>query len=293
VADGNLQLSRNSIGCSYVIRAYDQYKDNIDTLCALIYSEFRVKVQPKFDKKENYWFIKFGNKVIFRYLNKIFDIPIGDKSSIIRMPKIIKDSHISYQIAFVSGFMMFDGGVHFNQARFSLGTKSKMLYEDIKQVLESLKLCPDYTNEKITKSKDVFSIEIWKKDVLKKLLKKFIEPNTTKWKQLNYLINGLDRKLESLDEGISLLSSIYPRVRKSAITYVDIIKAINKMGHTTTKELSEVFNKHPKVIFNYLKRLEEFRILESKIKKDKFPNKVYKIWSINSRLLKTGGGEKR
>jgi transcription initiation factor IIE alpha subunit len=103
----------------------------------------------------------------------------------------------------------------------------------------------------------------------------------------------LDRKLESLDEGISLLSLIYPRVRKSAITYVDIIKAINKMGHTTTKELSEVFNKHPKVIFNYLKRLEEFRILESKIKKDKFPNKVYKIWSINSRLLKTGGGEKR
>jgi transcriptional regulator with XRE-family HTH domain len=163
VADGNLQLSRNSIGCSYVIRAYDQYKDNIDTLCALIYSEFRVKVQPKFDKKENYWFIKFGNKVIFRYLNKIFDIPIGDKSSIVRMPKIIKDSHISYQIAFVSGFMMFDGGVHFNQARFSLGTKSKMLYEDIKQVLESLKLYPDYTNEKITKPKDVFSIEIGRK----------------------------------------------------------------------------------------------------------------------------------
>lgn len=284
VADGNLQLTKNAFGCAYEVRIWDQYKDNLDNFCSLIYSEFGIKREPKFDIKENYWYAKYGNKVILRYFSKIFGIPIGDKSAIVKMPDIIKTSSIEHQIAFINGVIMFDGGIHFAQPRFSLGTKSKLLYNDIKRVLNALNLQPDYTNEKIIDYKDVFSIEIWNKGKLKIILKTFIEPNTIKWKQLNYLINGLDFTPKNLDDAIAILSTIYPKARKSAITFKDVIKTLGNRGGTTTKDMSKEFNVDPKVIFNYLKGLEEWNILTSVVRKETSPNKAYKIWSINPNL---------
>lgn len=273
VADGHLSHRKLKSGMlEYTIVIRDGFKDNLDLFCKWSKNEFGIKLIPRYSKKDHHWYVSFGNKIIFRYLNKIFEIQFGKKSNVVRMPKIIKNNQ-KLRSAFTTGVLMFDGGVDHRTGYFDLTTKSKFLIVDIKNTLSTFLIEPDYVSDKLDPISGVFKLRIRRKEKLKRLLN-FLEPDTTKWLQLNIHMNGM-KEIESLDELIEKLKIVYPRVR-SGITFEDVIKIVNEMGFVTMKDVQKKLNRQKTVVYEYLKRLEDWKILKS------YRKGVYKVWYLNS-----------
>lgn len=279
VADGNLQLIKrtNSYGKTYQIGVTEQYEDNLNNFCKQIESEFGIRLKPKFDNKNHCWFIRFCNKVIFLYLNKLFEIPYGDKSAIVKMPTIIGAASLNYKIAFTKGVVMFDGGLSFRTHSYVIASKSIRLIDDIKSVLISCGIVSKFIKYD-TDSKNTHQLRIRDKKMLELLLKIFIEPKTIKWTQLNFILNGWQNLPKSLDEISKVIEKVYPR--KSHWTNLnDIIEIVRTLDKAKTKDIHKHFNlKHQRSLFEYLKALEDWNVLKSS------REGVYKVWCINPNL---------
>lgn len=280
-ADGSIDMPPK-VKKNYVIRLYDRYKENIIKFCELIKQEFELKINVFFSKKDNCWYIKFANKIVFRYLTNIFEFIPGKKAATVKMPSIIKSNGITYKIAFLKGFVTFEGGIGFGIPKISIPTKSKKLFKDLLEIFEEMKVKPDYINNKILDPKDVYTITFWDKKKLKKLLGIIFEKNSIKWNQLNCLLNKFSIKdFEKINEVIAFLEKIYPKAKKNAITYSELLKIIKKTKFITLEDAEIIFNKHPRTIHTFIKNLEKWKILNSK------RSGIYKVWYINPNLTQT------
>jgi len=276
IADGHLKYRKTKNGCDYSIIVRDQYEDNLLLFTKWLKEEFGTIVRPAYDKNQRLWYIDFSNKIIFRYLNSIFEIPFGKKSNIVKIPKLIENSYDEYRKAFVVGVLMFDGGINYRNGYFDLSTKSEFLVKNIEHILRKFNIKPDYISKEIDKYSKVFELRIRRKKKLGRLLQLFIEPNTTKWEQLNTHVNGLNN-FDNLFEIIMKLNALYPRIRDS-ITFEDVIKTIEKFKLVKVSDLTQKLDRKKTVIYEYLECLENWKILES------HRIGLYKVWHINPNL---------
>jgi hypothetical protein len=116
---------------------------------------------------------------------------------------------------------------------------------------------------------------VWCKNDLKKILNYLIEPNTTKWKQLNILLN----EFKTCNyKNLELIDILYPSQRKTSISFSNIIKLFEKFGPLTKKEIQLRLNRSERTVRSLLNSLERMKILKCTA------NKPYKVWSINPYL---------
>ncbi len=100
----------------------------------------KTKVKIRIDKRKNRkirFYINIDNKAVYSLLNRIFGVPKGKKSHIIKVPKIIKESNINIKKAFLIGVLASDGGKR-RVTRLGLSTASKRFRDDIFLLLKEI-----------------------------------------------------------------------------------------------------------------------------------------------------------
>lgn len=76
------------------------------------------------------------SKSLYRFLSNVFEIPIGKKSHIVKVPEIIKKLDLKKQLSFLSGLIDTDWGYEYYT--FGSGCVSKQLLEDSREILKKL-----------------------------------------------------------------------------------------------------------------------------------------------------------
>ncbi len=278
IADGHLgkQISKTNNRLRNCITIDEQHKDSIILFSKWVYNQFGLSLKYKYDIKNNYWRIDFCDKVVYRYLNKIFGIPAGNKAAIVKIPEIIYEAGNIYRLSFAKGVMLFDGGVGFRRPYFNIQTKSPHLKDNLIAILRENNIKPDYINDyrKIT---GTFEIRICNKTKLKLLLRLFSENDTKKWKQLYVGLYGFQIKNKEYNDIVEELNILFPRTRQ-ALTYIDILCVIHRMSKLNLIEISNILLCNPKTLSEYVYNLENWGVLCSK------REGIYKYWSINPQL---------
>ncbi len=107
------------------------------------------------------------SKAIYNFLNKVFEVPIGKKSSIVKVPKIILSSNNSIKAAFLIGIMVTEGG----KRGKGLSTASKGLWLGVARLFKHLKIVirtERWTHKRY--KKEYYGL-IFKKEDLKKIMR--------------------------------------------------------------------------------------------------------------------------
>lgn len=107
-----------------------------NTITPLMKSLFDLEYYPNGKHRENKkilyeWYV--SRKALRRYFQIFFEIPIGKKSHIVRIPQILNDLSIENKASFLAGLMDTDWGYEYYL--FGTGSASKMLLEDTKEIL--------------------------------------------------------------------------------------------------------------------------------------------------------------
>lgn len=135
LGDGNLARKKKRITIELVDKVLIKKIKNL-----VLYSfNKRIKIFKRIDKRENRqirYFVYIDNNAIYSLLNRIFEVPIGKKSDIIKIPNIIKISSDNIKKAFLIGVLASDGGKR--QNRLGLSTASKKFREDLHSLLIEL-----------------------------------------------------------------------------------------------------------------------------------------------------------
>jgi len=83
------------------------------------------------------WQAVIGAKPIFRMLTRLFDMPIGRKYEIVRMPPLVKNSDPKIWASYIRGLFDTDGSIS-GGSRIALYSKSQRLLEDVGDCLHKL-----------------------------------------------------------------------------------------------------------------------------------------------------------
>ena len=189
---------------------------------------------------KNEWGIKFHSRIISRYLTKFFDFPSGSKQYNVKEPEIIKNASLELRKAFALGALTFDGSVTSGN-KIELCVSSKGFRDSISEILTKLNILHvDMKNQ----SSGYW--RLWSKTLAKDEALHWIElfePNTEKWFKLNDYINGFSKSIDSFEEAICILKSVYPTQSSSKIILTDVLAAIKDLKQTYRYELADYLAK--------------------------------------------------
>ncbi|MBI5060850.1 MAG: LAGLIDADG family homing endonuclease [Candidatus Aenigmarchaeota archaeon] len=146
-ADGSLYGAKKRGVLSAVWDIGDQEKENIVETGKWIEKIFGFK--PVLKKKGNMAYMRSNKQVLSRYLTQIFDFPIGRKTEIVKMPKIlygnderILDSDgnalLKLQLGFAKEVINFDGHSTLSGrvVQVGLGSNSKELLKNVSSIFD-------------------------------------------------------------------------------------------------------------------------------------------------------------
>ena len=185
---------------------------------------------------KNEWGIKFHSRIISRYLNKFFDFPSGCKQYNVKEPEIIRNASIEYRKSFALGALTFDGCVTSGN-KIELCVSSKGFRDSISEILTELNITHVSMEKQNSSYWRLWSSTLTKKEALEWL--ELFEPNTEKWFKLNDYINGFSRKVNSFEEAVYILNSIYPKQSSSKVVLKDVLLAIKDLKQTYRYELAD------------------------------------------------------
>ena len=238
----------------YNIELTDEHKSNVEAFNRWLNEEFEIK-PTIFYNKENAWRTIFSNKILARYLIKLFDILPGYKTDIIDEPKVIKNSTLKIRKEFAKGVLMFDGCVTKNK-KIMFSSLSSYLAESIRDILikDNLKV-GNFTN-----NRGEYTVYTFINNKSDKLLEYF-EKGTKKWELLMWL-NNQNFKSEQItyEKDLYKTNNILELVKKVKICDAEFLMRELNYSHTTirqhlsilkTKKIIRLSNK-PKKINKYI-----------------------------------------
>ncbi len=249
----------------------DQNEDAISLCCRWFNKTFNIDIKAR--KGKNHWYISFGNKIIFRYFSKIFNIPVGEKSSIVRVPEIV-NRNTEFKKSFVQSVFLFEGGIDHRTGYAEIGSKSRELIYGLAGILTEFGLKPDFVSK--YEDRNGWKLRIRNKSKLSKFLDMFCERGTMKYRQLKFHLKAGKKNLNKINSEIDVL---FPRTRKNTINYRDVINSIQKLENSniepTFKNVKIELNREKTVVYEYLRKLETLGLLKS--------NKIglIKVWGTN------------
>lgn len=150
IGDGHLKRSKYQISIEI---SNKKILENIKKICFELFNrEFNILLVKKREGKAQSYHICIDSKAIYNLLNKVYEIPIGKKSHIVRVPRYVFDSNLSIKSAFLIGIMVTDGGKR--RGIIGISTASKELRKGLIFLLEGIgiKLFKDeWVNKKYSK----------------------------------------------------------------------------------------------------------------------------------------------
>jgi len=127
---------------------YDISKEYLEYTASNITNLFNIKTYSiKKDKRKECFQLRFNNKLLVLFFNKVFEVPIGKKKGKSKIPEIIKDS--SYVLDFISGFFDAEGHVYYTPEygyRISCAQCDNLFLKEISDALFKLKIANKITN---------------------------------------------------------------------------------------------------------------------------------------------------
>ncbi|PIV44945.1 MAG: hypothetical protein COS25_02470 [Candidatus Nealsonbacteria bacterium CG02_land_8_20_14_3_00_37_10] len=234
----------------YSIELTDEYKDNVEAFIRWIKEEFNINPNS-FKKRRNAWRLTFSNKILARYLMSFFEVKPGPKAYSAFEPRIIKKSNLKTRKAFAKGVLMFDGCVTVGK-KIEFGTVSRNLFTSINQIWEkdNIKFGKSISKRRGSynprKSYTLFTLSTTSGNKKKKLLKYF-EPDTQKWKLLNWLSGDLTQ-VPIIKEKHSLsLEKVVKVLQKVKICDAIFLKNYFKCAHTTIRTYLKILKNQGKI----------------------------------------------
>jgi hypothetical protein len=227
-ADGTLHDSKNY---GTYIGIVDKHKSNLEAFSSWILETFGVNLKPKKSRyAKDMWQIAFKNKIIGRYLNKIFGFNYGEKTYDVREPVIIKKAPLRFRKAFALGFLTFEGGVGI-KSEIELVSKSKDLRDSIYEILTK-------SNVKSTCMLKEAKGGLWRlwsnvlsKDEVTSWLELF-ECKTEKWFKLYEYAYGFQGKVSSFEDAKNAFCFTFPHQPASKTSVEKILKIIKLRKET-------------------------------------------------------------
>lgn len=245
----------------YNIELSDEYKDNVEAFIEWLKEEFNIH-HYRFEQKKGAWRTTFSNKILARYLIYFFEVKPGPKTYYAHEPKIIKRSGLQLRKAFAKGVLMFDGCVS-QQRKVLFSTKSYNLFSSIKQIWKKDKI---NFGESLSRQRKEWNLFTTANNSKGKLLKYF-EPNTQKWKLLNWLSGDVN--------SIPILKT------KSSLSIEKILRVLKEIKRCDAIFLKNYFKCSHYTIRSYLKILKNQR----KIKLSNIPTCIDEYIDKNATVL--------
>ncbi len=136
IGDGHLKKSKKQIS----IELTDfKLLEQIQEYCIQIFKrKFNINLVKRRDGRKQSWQIPMDSKAIYDLLNKTFEIQIGKKSHIVKVPEFIKRSNEGVKKSFLQGIMLTEGGRR--RRGYGLSTASKELQEGLVDLFSDIKI---------------------------------------------------------------------------------------------------------------------------------------------------------
>jgi len=202
IADGGLKDIYRSYKISnqfeYKMIVGDEFLIQAEIIKNLFKSLFRLEPPIRTEgikKGENYFYINPTNKIIYRFLTQVFDMPCGTKTDKIKIPKLILSSNKEIQKWFIRGVFDADGDTRATEfikdklstSRIKLRMRSRVFIKQIKKLLTNIfkiSVNGPYHN----KRDKCWYIQVERKDCIKSLQKEniFIHP-IKRWRLERYV----------------------------------------------------------------------------------------------------------
>ena len=245
----------------YNIELSDEYKDNVRAFITWLKEEFNI-FPNSFKQKRNAWRVTFSNKILARYLIYFFEVKPGSKTYYAHEPEIIRRSGLQLRKAFAKGVLMFDGCVS-QQRKVLFSTKSYNLFSSIKQIWKKDKI---NFGESLSHQRKEWNLFTTVNNSKEKLLKYF-EPNTQKWKLINWLSGDVN--------SIPILKT------KSSLSIEKILKVLKEIKRCDAIFLKNYFKCSHYTVRSYLKILKN----QKKIKLSNTPTCINEYIDKNATAL--------
>ncbi len=167
ITDGHIQITQKK---NYKVMLFTSYKNEKDMIVSLIHHLFNYQplVRPKkygWNKRVNYE-IQISSKSLVNYLTTKFDIPAGNKSNSIRVPKFFFNTSKTNLISFLRGIIDGDGGISENAFKVSISSGSLLFLQDLKNIFIKLNL---NSGSARSAGGNTFEIGFYKKSEITKL----------------------------------------------------------------------------------------------------------------------------
>ena len=204
-ADGTLLKRYDSLNILKLAQKDRQY--------ASIYAQWIKGIfglEPCFNIEKHCYSVRISNKVISRYFNVFLNFPYGNKSKIVDMPRIIKESDIENQKAFACGVMTYEGSIEMSNV-VSYGGLSNKLRDELVNIFIKLGLKitkRDYKNKVFllrTNKLNKYDSEYW--------LQFFVE-NTEKWHRLKDIIEDFTYSIGNIETAKDIFDKLYHKIKK-------------------------------------------------------------------------------
>jgi hypothetical protein len=226
-----------NIQSHYNLEITDEHKSNLVSFKGWIFNSFNV-LPNSFKKKKNAWRLTYSNKIIARYFMTFFDIIPGPKASTAFEPQIIKNSPLEMRKLFARGVLMFDGSFT-SAGKLSLSTKSKFLFESIKNILRS-----DNINIGTTKNRGYYVIFTYE-STFKEKIRFYFEFKTYKWLRVNDFLETKNQSIENLIKRYKVYSN-------NKVTFKKLYDLIIDVKSCDLSYLSSHFNCSKHTLKSYL-----------------------------------------
>lgn len=215
----------------------DEDESNLKCFKRWVENTFNVKLPNiRKVKNSNEWKLAFHNKVISRYLNRIFGFPNGKKMYTADEPEIIKNSDINFRRFFALGALSFEAGLGITNT-VSFCVSSKAFRDSICNILNSCGVKLKIMEKRSSKYWRFWSNSLSFSEA--KRWQEFFEPYTEKWFKLYEYINGFQGKINKIEDAIVVFDLIFGFKSSSKISLKDVLKEIINLKRTYRYKLVE------------------------------------------------------
>lgn len=136
IGDGHLKRSKFQTTIELTNKKLIDY---LSKICFNLFNrKFNVMVVKLREGKKQSYHMCMDSKAIYNLLNYVFEIPIGKKSHIVKIPYFILNSNKRIKIAFLKGLLATEGG---KRGRgYGLSTASKNMQRDLEIIFKDVKI---------------------------------------------------------------------------------------------------------------------------------------------------------